>query len=254
MEKTILIAGKEFPDGKEFAESMLMANRNVVITSKTETKEILDGEVIPFFWNKVSPVSSRAAILFSESVHKNIDEVILYFDESYFASLFTGFAIEDFAKSADEMILSFEYMVYEVLSRFEKRYLLDSTPEQMANPAKLVFAIKKNPSELDVLKNPPIRTEVTSISNALTSSAAAAFAAFAETIAAQYGNREFVSVLLVKTESTSELYKKDSSFASWLAQYLDELDKQKNKLTAKQSVSWIKAGSKAAGLFSFLKK
>ena len=85
----------------------------------------------------------------------------------------------------------------------------------------------------------------------MVAAAAAAFQAFAENIAAIYGGREYVTVLLAHGDQNIEVAKRDRSLSEWICSYMDEVDKQKNKLSLKQSMNWIKAGAKGPGFSLF---
>ncbi|MBP5588269.1 MAG: hypothetical protein J6X37_06030 [Treponema sp.] len=255
MEKTILIAGKDIPDGLDFADGALMTGRNVVATvsDKANAKQAADGETVTVLWNKTSPVSARALVLECENYFKHLDEAVLYFDEAYFAQKFEGITLENCTQVIDEAVVGFEYLTQEILSRFEKRFAFEYVQDEKIKPAKLVFVLKGSPDEADVLKNSAVRNSAANIAGPFVAAAAAAFEAFAENIAAVYGGRDYVSVVLVRGDASVELCKSDRNFTSWLCSYMDEVDNLKHKLNAKQCASWVKAGTKSPGGFGFLK-
>lgn len=255
MEKTILIAGKEIPDGIDLADGALMTGRNVVATvsDKSQTKQAADGETVTALWNKTSPVSARTLVLECENYFKRLDEAVLIFDEAYFAQKFEGMSLENCSQVVDEMILSYQYLTLEILSRFEKRFQYEYVNDENTKPAKLVFAVKTIPTEADVVKNPAMRNTSSAVAGPFISAALNAFAAFAENIAAMFGGRDYVSVILVKGDAQVELCKSDRSFASWLCSYMDEVDGLKHKLNAKQCTSWVKVGTKSPSSFAFFK-
>lgn len=255
MEKTILIAGKEIPDGIDFADGALMSARNVVATvaDKAKTKQAADGETVIVLWNKTSPVSARTLVLECENHFKRLDEAVLVFDEAYFAQKFEALSLENCSQVVDEMILSYQYLTLEILSRFEKRFQYEYVNDENIKPAKLVFAVKTIPTEADVVKNAAMRNVSSVVAGPFISAALNAFAAFAENIAAMYGGRDYVNVVLVKGDAQMEVCKSDRSFASWLCSYMDEVDNLKHKLNAKQCASWVKAGTKSPSSFAFFK-
>ncbi|MBR5932384.1 MAG: hypothetical protein IK002_00200 [Treponema sp.] len=255
MEKTILIAGKDIPDGLDFADGALMTGRNVVATvsDKTNAKQAADGETVTVLWNKTSPVSARALVLECENYFKRLDEAVLYFDEAYFAEKFSGMNLETCSQVIDETVIGFQYLVQEILSRFEKRFSFEYVQDEKIKPAKLVFVLKSSPSEADIIKNSSARNTSTNLAGPFVAAAASAFASFAENIAAVYGGRDYVSVVLVKGDVSVELCKSDRNFTSWLCSYMDEVDNLKHRLNVKQSSSWVKAGTKTPGGFGFLK-
>lgn len=255
----MLIIGKEFPEGSDFAGGVKSVGRKIAITTKTEIKSSAEDNVLPVMWNKTSPISARAVLLTSETSLEGLDEVVLYFDETSFASAFEASTMEDCERSIDEMILGYQYMAFETLKRFEKKYTFnsnttgDSSESEEPKPSKLVFVIRNNSSEYDLVHNSAVRNTVSTLSCALVAAASAAFTAFAENIAATFGSKEYVNIVLVKADGAAENYKKDSVLSSWLCSYLDDMDKLKKKPTVKQSSVWVKAGSKSSGLLSFLR-
>lgn len=249
MEKTILIAGKDQPDVLDFSDGALMTGRNVVSTASSgaHSKQAADGAAVVAAWNKTSPVSARTLVLECENYFRRLDEVVFYFDEAFFAEKFEGMSHENCSRGIDEMILSYQYLALEVLNRFEKRFTAGYSGEGEFKPAKIVFLLKTSPSEYDIYKNNSLRNSVSCAAGPLVGSAASAFAGFAENIAAMYGGRDYVNVILARADVSTELGKNDRSLASWLCGYMDEVDNLKSKLTAKQSVSWVKAGTKGPG-------
>lgn len=256
MEKTILIAGKDLPDGLEFADGALMTSRNVVAATSgsSEIKHATEGETVTVLWNKMSPVSARSLVLECENHFRRLDEAVLYFDEAYFAQKFDGMNCENCSVGNDEMVLGFQYLVQEILSRFEKRFAIDYALDSNIKPAKLVFILKTSPSEVDILKNNSLRNTVACASGPFVAAASAAFLSLAENIAAMFGGRDFVNVVLVKADVSMELCKSDRAFSDWLCNYMSGIDELKHKMNAKQSLNWIKAGAKVpSNSFNFFK-
>lgn len=246
MEKTILIAGKDLPDGLDFSDGALMTGRNVVAaTSRSaNTKQAVEGGIVSALWNRMSPISSRSLVIECENYFRRLDEAVFYFDEAYFAQKFDGMNIENCAVGTDEMILGFQFLVQEILVRFEKRFAIDFAQNNSVKPPKLVFLLKSSPSEVDILKNNALRNTVACASGPFVASASAAFLALAENIAAMFGGRDYVNVLLVRADVSMDMGRADKMLANWLCNYLNAVDDFKHKLNAKQSLSWIRAGSK----------
>lgn len=256
MDKTILIAGKDLPEGLDFADGILMSGRNVVATTSksTNVKNPAEGEIAPVVWNKMSPVSAQSVILECENKFRRLDEAVLVFDEMAFAEKFEGFSLENCSKGVDEMILGYQFMTEELLSKFEKRYSLGYSSYEQIKPAKIIMYYKSSPSENDIIKNASLRNSVTCAAGPIVAAASSAFVAFAENIAAVFGNRDFVNIVLVKGDFSNELCKNERNFASWLCSYMDEIDTMKNKISVKQSLAWVKAGAKSPSSgFGFLR-
>ncbi|MCQ2611087.1 MAG: hypothetical protein MJ169_05005 [Treponema sp.] len=255
MEKTLLITGKDLPDGIDFADGALMTGRNVVATTvdEGETKKAADGGTVTVSWNKLSPISARGLILECENVYRKLDEAIIYFDEAYFASKYNSISHENISRISDDLISALQYVTQEILSRYEKRPSLDPIAYGELKPAKLVFLLKQIPGEADILKNGSLRNSAAQAAGPLVKAAAGAFTAFAENIAAMYGNLGYLNIILAKADSANELSKNDRNLAGWICSYMNEVDELKNKLTAKQSINWVKAGSKGPGGFALFK-
>ena len=80
MEKTILIAGKEYPEGSELASGAVLQGNTVVITSNPVVTEIKPEEgVTTVNWNKISALSSRSLIISALNVNGHLDEAVLVF-------------------------------------------------------------------------------------------------------------------------------------------------------------------------------
>lgn len=219
MEKTMLIAGKDMPDSNEFAGSAGLTGRNIAANGSSEESAILCVE-----WNKPSAISAKSFIIKVENKFQRVDEAVLYFDTSWFLRRFNEFSIDDYSRAADEMLISYEYLCSELLTRFEKKF--------DKSPATLVFLLKNGNSDDKAMHLADVH--------------ASAFVCFAEGIAAAYGDRPFVNIVLAKNEANNE-YQADSALARWLCDYIDTIGEVKGGLNAKKSLQWVKAGAKSAG-------
>lgn len=231
--KNILIAGKDFPDGKEFSETASLKERSVTLTCTEKEYEVLDGEASRIIlWNKSSPLSSRSLVLSCENFKGALDEAILYMDEPLLASLFENSGLQNCAKIIDDFIAGYQFLTFELISRKVK---------------KIVFVHKTNMSLLENLLSSQARTS--RISTPIISACGAAFESFAENIAAELSSSE-IKTVLVKGDVTNETMAKDSVFSAWVMDYLDGIDGLKSPLSPKQTCSWVKPGAKVkSGLF-----
>lgn len=256
MGKTILVAGKDIPAGAKFADTLAGTGRYVVVT-KPDDDEISENTdnaiataavaerhqklmgkasgVAPVSWNKASPISSRTLILNMESIFTKMEEAVLYFDEEHFSSRANHINIEECAQTSDELILSYQYLTMEILARFEQK--------NTDKPGTLVFLLKDGPSASDAVKMPSLRNGTYPIASPLIASAAASFAAFAENIAALYGDLPFVNIILARGDRSTDIVTSEISLAKWLGSYMDAVESQTTKLNAKKSVIWVKPGS-----------
>lgn len=258
MAKTILLAGKEMPAGSKFADGLVLSGRNVAVSGpEQESGEDSDisrqinavSGVSVIEWHRTSPVSSRSLILGTETFFDKMDEAVLYFDEEWYASTEGALTMEECLRGSDELIFPYQCLTLEILSRFEKK---NST----GMPGNLVFLLKESPCIADTLRSPAMRNGVSAIASPVIAAAAAAFAAFAENIAVQYGNQPFVNVLLVRGDRSTDIVASDVELAKWLGGYLQALEDNGMKASAKKSLAWLKPGTKFSSgtFFSFGKR
>ena len=247
-----MIAGKNLPDGADLVDGAEVKMRSVAVTAPKGAKPASTPNISAFEWTRTSPISARSLVLDAETEFGKIDEAVLYFDEGYYATKFSLLTPQECSESIDEMILGYQYLALEILSRFEKKYSMRSGLEEEKAPApKLAFLIKTCASECDVSKDVRLKAITPMAAGPFVAAASAAFTAFAENIAAIYGGREYVTVLLAHGDQNIEVAKRDRSLSEWICSYMDEVDKLKAKLSLKQSLNWIKAGAKGPGFSLF---
>ena len=239
MTKNIFIAGKEPPEVNEFADVFSMDKYNVSVANDDENKNALSSpDVKVVQWNKGSSISARATVIQAETEIGTIDNAILYFDAPLFASHFTSLSAETLAPACDAMILGFQYLTFELMKRIQQR---------KAN-ARIVFLLKTTPSFAEVLRNPSLKKAGSEPANAIVAASEAAFANFAENIAATISKTDYVSVLLVAGDDHSDTMRRDSTLAHWLKDYILAIDEKKVDVKA---AKWIKAGEKPSMGFRF---
>jgi hypothetical protein len=250
MDKTILIAGKDFPDGKDLASSAILHGDAAVITASPLTPELNteDGSV-PVIWNRASALSARSLVLSSLNQNGHLDEAVLIFDEQYFAPKYGSAGAAESNRAFDELILGYHYLTAELLLRFGQRKLAGLE----SKPGKIAFIYKSNLRDVDAVKKPDLRASNSNFSKALVAAAGDAFKAFAENFAASVSATDDVIPVLVECDSENETAKRDGSLMTWLCDYMDQIDILKKDLTPKQKVSWIKAGTKSPGGFALFK-
>lgn len=261
MAKTVLVAGKEMPSGSKFADGLALSGRSISITAPEVEHEEDDsgaGKSIAITeasgislveWHKISPISSRTIIFGTEATFGRMDEAVLYFDAEWFASQEGSLSCGECARGCDELVLPFQCLALEVLSRFEKK-------NAAGIPGMLVFLFKETPDQVDCLRTQALRSGGASISSPVVAAAAAAFEIFAENIAVQFGNKSYVNILLARSDLNNELSSSDVELGKWLASYLDAFESTGAKFDARTSVEWVKAGSRygAGGLKLFGRK
>jgi NAD(P)-dependent dehydrogenase (short-subunit alcohol dehydrogenase family) len=244
MKKTILIAGKNLPAGGNFADGMVTAGYNVVVTGSPETEVAADNSGCAVAaWNRPSSISARSLVLQAENLFGTVNETVLYFDADIYASQFTVFSPEECTRALDTMISGYEYLAMETINRLEQR----------KNAGRLIFLLKRHPSMEETLHSAVLRSNTASPAGPFVSAAQAAFTSFAENVAALAGDKPNVTVVLVSCEANNETGANDSILSAWLAGYLASMDNLKNKPGAKQAINWIKAGARGSGLLSLFR-
>ena len=103
MEKTVLIAGKDFPDGREISSSAVLHRNKVIIAANPAEKDIQPSDdCIAVLWNRGSALSARSLVISALNVNSSLDEAFLIFDEPYFASKYLNSSISDASRIFDE--------------------------------------------------------------------------------------------------------------------------------------------------------
>lgn len=239
------------PACTKFADSLTQSGRRVVvcgnpndeISNDPETAErqqkLMDmaSGVSTVQWNRGSPISARTLILNAESVFETLDEVVLYFDEELYASRANQVDIQECSKGSSDMILSYQYLTLEALNRFKARKTAD-------NPGTLIYLLKEGPSAADAVRAPSLRNGAYSIASPVVAAAATAFMAFAENIAAIYGDLPYLNVLMVRGDKSMETVANEASLAKWLTYYTDSYLEQKNKKNVRATLNWVRPGTK----------
>ncbi|MCR5047015.1 MAG: hypothetical protein K6A42_10595 [Treponema sp.] len=251
MSKSLLIAGKDLPDGSDFVDGAEVKMRKIAVTAAKGAKPAASANISAFEWLRTSPINARTLVLNAETEFDKIDEAVLYFDESYYSAKFNLLTPQECSQGIDEALLGYQYLTLELLSRFEKKYSMNAGLEEKSLAPKLAFLIKRSCSEYEATKNPSLRSTIPMASGPIVAAAAQAFQAFAENIAAIYGAREYVTILLARGDLTNESASRDRNLGEWICSYMDEVDNQKNKLSLKQSLNWIKTGAKGPGFSLF---
>lgn len=251
MNKTMLIAGKKFPDCSSFADGVVLANRNVMMAADMGKIKEISSEMEKYFdWNENSSLSARSFILQGENSFGQIDEAVLYFDAVLYSVFFKDFTLENCTRTADVLIKGFLYISYEILTRFRDTFQRSTVKK----PGKLVFLLRPCPTKYETVRT-GLKTSGIPVSDLLTAAAAAAFSSFAENFAATYTEEDFIRIILARCDNESEIYRKDTELAAWLCSYLDSLDCEKSEsVSKKQSLAWVRSGTKGPAGFNLFFK
>lgn len=239
MGKNVLIVGKNASAVSDLAETMSAGGFSVAAADAESGQSSSLGGVSVVSWNKGSAVSARSLIIQAETALGYLDDYILYFDSALYAGDFSSFTADNCQKGCDEMVASFQYAALEALTRIE----------QKKKPARLIFVLKEHPSLKEYLLSSSVKNVTAAPANPFVASGEAAFANFAENIAAYASEKENISVLLITGDLQNEFMQKQSTFASWLKDYINASDELKSKPGIKAAVTWVKAGAKTPGGF-----
>ena len=241
MEKALLIAGKDLPEGGELASGASLQGRVTLITSASQDGDSGNG-YRAVFWNRASALSARTVVLSCINAAQHLDEVAFVFDEAQYAAKFSKTSSSEIEQALDEMILGYQFLTQELVVRFSQRK--DLSPE--LHFAKIAFLYKPNVSLAESV-GASNKGMMGAPSYPATAAAGAAFKAFAENTAALLADNDQIVPVLVHCDPNNDLSHRDSALASWLCTYFDALDEAKKRPAPKQLVNWVKAGAKKPG-------
>lgn len=232
MEKNVLFAGKEYPDGRDFAIVATKHDRKAVITVESMPEGLNEGAIsegiYPALWSRNSPLASRSLMVQAESICGRLQEVVVVFDTSWYSSHFTEMTPENCSRAVDRMISCYAYLVTEILSRFRRK-----------GGGTLVFVIKKSSTPANGGFSKPV--------SMLAAMAEGAFKGLGESVAMTYALNDTVNVVL----SMADYGTADTHFANWLFEVLDAPNGIAGKMDQKKGPQWFKMGAKTTkvGLF-----
>ena len=241
MSNTLFI-GKDLPDGLEFAEAMADSGRSIFAIAKSEAEgaKFESEKIFTSTWNKSSAVSAHSVIIKAETKLETFDEVVFYFDSSYFCTQFELDRTEDISNAVDTMMNSFLFSATELIKRIDQR------KEKIT----VAFLVKEYPSKFDMISS---KTAGIVPASGIVSAAQTAFCALAENFSTYVAERNYLSVLLAKCSFNNELYKNEDGIADWLVGALDSIKTMKNPQTLKQACNWNKAGGKVSTGFTLFR-
>ncbi len=236
MERSVLFAGKEYPDGRDFALAATNHNRTALITVSAMPAGLDEGrisdDVYPILWNRSTSLSARSLLLQAENICRALQEAVMIFDTSWYSAAFPAMTPEACSKAIDDMVASYAYLATELLSRFKKR-----------GEGTLVFVIKKSQTgEPEGGFSKPV--------SVLAGMAEGAFKGLGESIATMHGQDSALRIALV----TADYGTADSHFANWLFEVLDAPNSVVGKVDVKKGPQWFKMGAKTGKTGFFHKR
>lgn len=226
MERCVLFAGKEYPDGSEFAIAATKYNRAAVITVATMPEDREDDciseNIYPAKWSRNSPLSARSVILQAENACGAFQEAVIIFDTNWYSGDFEELTPSVCSKAIDTMITSYTHLVGEIVARFKKK-----------GSGTIIFVLKKaTGDEANGGFSKPV--------GVLPGMAEGAFRGLAESMATTFGQDESMKIVLAKADYGTT----DNQFASWLFEVLDAPNSILGKYDAKKGPQWFKMGAK----------
>lgn len=238
MEKAVLFAGKEYPDGREFAIAATNCNRAAVITVAEMPENLEDGCVLehiyPAKWSRNSPLAARSVILQAENACGAFQEAVIIFDTNWYSGQFEELTPSICSKAIDSMIGSYTHLVSEILARFKKK-----------GGGTVIFVLKKiSTDEANGGFSKPV--------GILSGMAEGAFKGLAESIATTFSQDEQMKIVLAKADYGTA----DNHFARWLFDVLDAPNSIVGKYDVKKGPQWFKMGAKTgkSGFFNPFQK
>lgn len=240
----ILLIGKDLPDCIDFAEGLTADNNSLYAGAKTDADEnkFESQRIYSSVWNKASAISAHSLIIKAENKLTSIDNIIFYFDASYFCTKYELDKTDEISVGVDTMISSYLYTVSEALKR------IDQKKENIT----VTFILKEYPSKAETTLNPKI--QASTYASTIVSSAQSAFTAMAEDFATNVLDREYLSVILGKCQLSNEIYKNEKAIGAWCAESLTAIQAQKGHQSVKAAATWNKAGTKLATGFSLFSR
>ncbi len=235
MEKTYLVAGKEYPFCEDFANYAIHNGNNVMVTL-LDNKEQTTSSTPSFAWNRASPISARTLVLETETNFGKIDTAFLIFDTPLYVNDFEKTGLEVVSRALDTLFAGYMYLTLELLERFSKK-----------GEGNICFILKTHPSLVDAVKQQK-RTEAPP-AGPIVDAAVAAFKAFAENTATKYAAAP-IGIQLVECPGTTD---DANSLCPWLFPYV-ESSSAKPIVEAKTAAKWVQIGAKASAGWQLFKR
>ena len=239
MLKSVIIGGNEYPATAALVQASLDTEKNVMVAVSDNEGEVQTpgNGACSYAWHKTSPVSTRAMLLESENKFEGLDCAFIVFDAQVFSSKYNALSLENISRGNDEMLVSMEYLTYEILKRFE-----------INKKGLLCFVLNPVSALSDITRNPRLMHDSVPLAP-LAAAAQSGFRSFAENIAATSTISKLYKVLLVEQglESREDL-------ANWLLPFASEYFDSKKNYNAKESVKWMHIGAKLPSSHSFFSR
>ena len=236
MDKSVLIAGKDFPSSAAFVNAGVKAGYAAAVSVSQDEK--LPGDTLcSFNWNRHSSVSAHTFILEAVNTLKSLSHALLIFDAKEYEQRFSDFDTQTISEVTDEAVAGYMFLTKELLEFFSKREAGGTLCflYQPSFAAKEIKSFAKNKDSVPT-------------GRALVAAASAAFKAFAENTAALHGY-ERIKIMLAEYDESEE-QNAQTQTAETLFAYLNAYNTSDKY---KQSIRWIKLGTKAPAPWQLFK-
>ena len=233
----ILMVGKDLPESESLLKSFELQGHKVFATANSDIS-LNNSNIFAFSWNKASSISARTLLVQAESKLVNIDRVLIVFDAQNYSTKYESERIEDYTQAIENMVSGYAYFCQTLLTRLAQKNDKITVGFYLKTVAtKASMALAKNANQTPCTNTVAI--------------AQGAFEALAENFAVSLYQLSNVSVFLCQSDITNPLYNDERETGSTLLSYFDAIDKMKNRMNAKASCTWVKAGGKLGGFGLF---
>ena len=110
--QNILVISDDNSDIESLSVSANINEKEIFVASESQNPKT------NIIWNKASPISARSVVYKAEETLKEIHKVIIIFNKLNFASMYDKFNSENITKAYDSMLLGYNYLVSELLTKF----------------------------------------------------------------------------------------------------------------------------------------
>lgn len=217
MSKNLVFVGKEYPSSSVYALQAQSLGFNVVLSVQEKTAITEDTESLKYFlWNRESQISAHSLLISAENALHTIDTAVIVFDASDFVTSFDDSEISDYSRAVESLILSYNYLAYEFLTRFKVK-----------KHGNIVFVLKGFNTIAENLKSSRTKDIAADGTGVILSFVQAAFRAFAENFAAMNFQKSCVEIALFDGSTYSDEEISEHLFTKIIPEFEVQPKKQK---------------------------
>lgn len=238
----MLIVAFDEKESIELTRSFLGEDFSVALAKDDCEEDAASPDFYSLKWNRASPISARSLLIKAQTVLGSVDNILMTFDAKKADEDFSDFSIDEATKACDALILSYQYLTLEAVSRASSH----------GKKVRLIFNLRAWPSLFEVSRAPQYKKAPVTPVSIFTSVAQKAFESFAENCCAFMENNKCVDVILLDSSATGSEAPTSEAFAAWLNQYLVTLDQAPDSKT--KLPNWQKALSKPSSRLSIFRR